>query len=245
MRLSDTLLVLPRPHRLALAFISLTSLLVSSSAWAGDKRLAVLELEGSGLDAEGRSYLADEIRGAALRYLPAGWKVMDRGNMLALIDAQAGECAKEGECDVDTFRNIGADQGVSGKVVKLGSKLRLSLRLYESANGTLVRQSSAAAKGVDGLLDQLPAVCARLFGRSAPVQAAPARAAVAPSFSAGQVTEAKGRLRVEGKPRGARVEVSGPGGFERVIALPQAIEGLEPGAYTLKVSAAGSRIAPL
>ncbi len=85
------------------------------------KRLAVLEFGGTGLDAEGRMYLSRRVRGEALRHLGAGWQVMDRGNMLVLLEAHAGRCLREGQCDVETFRNIGADRGCRGRLCGWGA----------------------------------------------------------------------------------------------------------------------------
>ena len=106
--------------------------LVLLPASAHAKRLAVLEFKGSALDGEGLAYLSRKVRGEALTYLPPGWTVMTRDNMLVLIDAAQGQCIKEGECEVETGRYVGADLVVSGELLKLGSKLRLTMNSYDT-----------------------------------------------------------------------------------------------------------------
>jgi len=90
---------------------------------------------------------------------------MTRDNMLVLIDAAQGQCVREGECEVETFRNIGADQGVAGEVVKLGGMLRLTLHAYDAKSGGLLATAEAAAWDLDGVLARLPDACATLLGR--------------------------------------------------------------------------------
>ncbi len=133
---------------------------------AGAARLAVLEFKGEDLAPKALSYLSRKVRGEALKHLPAGWEVMTRDNMLVLIDAAAGQCVKEGECEVETGRHIGADLVVSGEVVKLGSKLRLTMNAYDTASGRLLRTAEAASADVDGLIERLPGACRTLFGGS-------------------------------------------------------------------------------
>jgi len=107
-----------RAARLVAGVLICTSL----DAGAGPaKRLAVLEFGGTGLDEEGRRYVSRVVRGEALKHQPDGWQVMDRQNMLVLLEAHAGACLREGRCDVETFQNIGADLGVAGEVVRLGA----------------------------------------------------------------------------------------------------------------------------
>ncbi len=59
-----------------------------------------------------------------------------------------------------------------------------------------------------------------------------------PQIGGGEIAPAVGRLRVEGQPRRARVDVDGPGG-SRALSLPDTLEGLDPGDYRVRVSAQG------
>ena len=53
--------------------------------------------------------------------------------------------------------------------------------------------------------------------------------------------ELPGTLKITGKPAGARVEITGPGGFSVVKGLPVTVSGATGGAYQVKVSRAGYR----
>ena len=53
--------------------------------------------------------------------------------------------------------------------------------------------------------------------------------------------ELPGNLKVTGKPAGARVEITGPGGFSVVKGLPVTVSGATRGAYQVKVSRTGYR----
>ncbi len=127
-------------------------------------RLAVLEIAGSDLPVEGRAYLSRKVRAAALAALGPGWEVMTRENMLALVDESQGQQVEEGTCEIGTFRNLGADLGVAGEVVRFAGRLRLTLSAYEVASGRLLRTAEVSGADEERLVADLPAGCARLFG---------------------------------------------------------------------------------
>ena len=96
-------------------------------------------------------YFSDLVRGATLRAAP-GLEVMTRENLLVLLKATGkdlGQC--EGECEVDTGRRIGADAVVSGDVLKVGSRYKMSLKLHETHGGRLLSTSVASGKTIDEL----------------------------------------------------------------------------------------------
>jgi hypothetical protein len=81
---------------------------------------------------------------------------MTRENLLVLLQATGkdlGQC--EGECEVDTGRRIGADAVVSGEVLKVGTRYKMSLRLHETQNGRLLSTAIASGKTVDELDENL------------------------------------------------------------------------------------------
>ncbi len=124
----------PGRRRLAALTVSVVALLAGIPS-ASAERLAVLEIKGADLEPKALAYLSRRVRGEALKHLPAGWEVMTRDNMLVLIDAAQGQCVKEGECEVETGRHIGADVVVAGEVVRLAGRLRLTLHAYETRGG--------------------------------------------------------------------------------------------------------------
>jgi hypothetical protein len=99
---------------------------------ARGKRLAVLEFQGRNLDQDILMTFSDTVRGGTLIGLePYGVAVMTRENMLVLLrDMGKQECG-EGDCEVETARNMGADYLVSGKVVRIEQLYAVTLKLHE------------------------------------------------------------------------------------------------------------------
>jgi len=154
-----------RSHgRVQVAALVLTAVtLLAGSQPADANRLAVLEFKGSAVDQEVLLYLSRTVRGEARKHVPAGWEVVTRDSILVLIDATKGECAREGECEVQTLRNIGADWGVTGEAVRTGNLLRLSLSFYDAGKGSLVATSEAAGSDANGLVEDAKRASAQLF----------------------------------------------------------------------------------
>jgi len=120
-------------------------------------KLAVLDFKSYATDfkPEDVRYFTDLVRGATLRAAPA-LEVMTRENLLVLLQATGKDIAKcEGECEVDTGRRIGADAVVSGDVLKVGTRFKMSLKLHETHNGRLLSTSIASGKTVDELDESL------------------------------------------------------------------------------------------
>ena len=103
------------------------------------KHLAVLEFQGKNLDPDILMTFSDTVRGGALQGLEGyGVVVLTRENMLVLLrDAGKQECG-EGDCEVETARNIGADYVISGKVVRIEQLYVVTLKLHETQGGSLL-----------------------------------------------------------------------------------------------------------
>ena len=71
---------------------------------------------------------------------------MTRDNMLVMLkDMGLSECV-EGNCEVETGRNIGAKLVVAGSVVDIGGTHIVSIKLYDCESGGLL---SAQEEGVE------------------------------------------------------------------------------------------------
>jgi hypothetical protein len=117
------------------------------------RHLAVLEFQGKGLDDDILMTLSDTARGGALGGIEGrGIAVMTRENMLVLLrDMGKKECG-EGDCEVETARNLGADFVVSGRVVRMERLYVVTLKLHETKGGTLLGTTTAeGASQVDVL----------------------------------------------------------------------------------------------
>lgn len=128
-------------------------------------KLAVLDFKSytDALKPEDVRYFTDVVRGSALRSAP-GLSVMTRENLLVLLQATGKDASQcEGECEVDTGRRIGADAVVSGEILKVGSKFKMSLKLHETAGGQLLSTAVASGKSIDELDESAQAAAADLL----------------------------------------------------------------------------------
>jgi TolB-like protein len=120
------------------------------------KRLAVLEFQAKDMDQDILMTFSDTVRGGALESLqPHGVVVMTRENMLVLLrESGKKECA-EGDCEVETARNIGADYVISGKVVRIERVYFVTLKLHETQGGSLLGSDMVEGKSQVELLRSL------------------------------------------------------------------------------------------
>ena len=128
-------------------------------------KLAVLDFKSytDALKPEDVRYFTDVVRGSALRSAP-GLSVMTRENLLVLLQATGKDASQcEGECEVDTGRRIGADAVVSGEILKVGSKFKMSLKLHETAGGQLLSTAVASGKSIDELDESAQSAAADLL----------------------------------------------------------------------------------
>ena len=113
--------------------------MASAAAQTGNKRLAVLEFQGKNLDQDILMTFSDTIRGGALQGIQGhGVVVMTRENMLVLLKDMGKQDCGEGDCEVETARNIGADYVISGKVVRMEQAYIVTLKLHETKGGSLL-----------------------------------------------------------------------------------------------------------
>ena len=137
--------------------VALAALLLAAPAVAQERHLAVLELKNklagharSQLDA---SYFTDQIRQAALPIARAhAIGLISRENLLTLLKA-AGKTLEgcEGECEVDTGRNVGAEFVISGDLVQVGNTFKASLRFHDTRSGNLLSAVTASGKSAEEL----------------------------------------------------------------------------------------------
>jgi len=168
------------PTLIGLAF----AVLLGQPAASGtvSKRLAVLELKGAKIEGEVLDAFADAVRGGAVEGLAGrGVQVMTRENMMVLLRAMGKKDCSEGDCEVETARNIGADFVVSGSVVRIDGAFVVTLKLHETREGSLLATDQIDAKKQLEVLRQLRehgrAIVANNIGpRPAPPPVEPPRA---------------------------------------------------------------------
>jgi TolB-like protein len=119
----------------------------SANSQTVSKRLAVLEFKGGGIKGDVLDAFSDEVRGGAVDALAGrGVQVMTRENMLVLLKEMGKKDCSEGDCEVETARNIGADFVVSASVVVIDDEFVVTLKLHETKNGSLLATDRVNAK---------------------------------------------------------------------------------------------------
>jgi hypothetical protein len=134
-----------------------SALLVGQPAVAetASRRLAVLELKGGNIQREVLAAFEDAVRGGAVEGMAGrGVDVITSENMLMLL-REMGKTCTEGDCEVETARNIGADFVVSGSVARIDDAFVVTLKLHETKRGSLLATSQTEAKSQLEVLRQL------------------------------------------------------------------------------------------
>lgn len=129
-------------------------------------KIAVLDLKSSArdLNPDDVRYFGDLVRGATLKAAPQ-LEVMTRENLLALLQSTGKDLANcEGACEVDAGRRIGADAIVSGEVLKIGTRFKVTMRLRETHEGKLLGAAVATGHSIDELDDSVTKAVGQLFG---------------------------------------------------------------------------------
>ena len=147
------------------ALVSILALIVLPGTASAD-RLAVLEFSGDGsLTDKELMYLVDTVRAEALNILPTDpWEIVTHENMIVVLEtnAESLQC-REGECEVETGRLIGADWVVSGAVIEFGTKYRVTLKLFETERGRLLASALIDESTLDALAEEIRLACVDLF----------------------------------------------------------------------------------
>jgi TolB-like protein len=125
----------------------LSALLLPGPAVAQDSgklMLAVLEFSNDArLTAFEAETLADDVRGAALAVLGRSFRIMTRESMLEMLPpgTDLAQCS-EGQCEVQAGRKVGADRVIAGSVGRVGTKMVVRLKLFDTHTADLLGQES-------------------------------------------------------------------------------------------------------
>jgi hypothetical protein len=94
------------------------------------------------------------LRNEARNNMPSGkYKIMTAETVIAQGSAKLEECAEE-NCVISLGAKIGADYIVRGIVSKFGTKLTLSVEIYETEDGTLVGSARVSSEKAEELLEK-------------------------------------------------------------------------------------------
>ena len=147
-------------------------ILVLSMAWLcspvfAKDVIAVLEPSGP-LDRSILMKLSDESRAAAVIMLPKDdYRVITRENMVLILrDMGVDPSCVEGECEVETGRNVGAKYVISGSVIHVRNTWMFTLKLHETDKGALLGTSEARGPDELALIDKVQEATRALIGRA-------------------------------------------------------------------------------
>ena len=150
-----------------LCFMLTTLMLAPALTWAREKeRVAVLHLKNSaGVKAGEVSYLTQVLRQAANRLSPERYLVMTRHNITELLppNVELEDC--QGECAVETGRNIGAHWVLVGEVLRYGDALRVTLELHDTQSAALRASDTVKGRSASELETALKVAALKLFSR--------------------------------------------------------------------------------
>jgi len=156
--------------RVLVKMAALIALLAGIST-AGVKYVAVVETE---VDSRSGAFanltpaevalITAELRREAVNNLPPGaYNIMTTETVYAQGGAVLEECADE-NCVITLGSKIGADYIVRGTISKFGTKLTLSVEVYETENGSLVASSDPVRSEKPAeLLEMATAACANMY----------------------------------------------------------------------------------
>ena len=149
-------------HLSVVAFLT-AILLNGKPAFAETMSLAVLEFGGIGVDDEDLLSLSDQVRYAAIHLLPKNkYSIYTRENLTQILSDNEVECV-EGQCEVETGRNIGADYIISGNVLRRGSELKLVLKFHDTSSAKLMAIEQVTSGSTRGLIKRTPSLSRKLM----------------------------------------------------------------------------------
>ncbi|GBU20542.1 hypothetical protein R80B4_00420 [Fibrobacteres bacterium R8-0-B4] len=103
------------------------------------------------------------LRNEARNTLPSGkYKIMTAESVIAQGGAVLEECSEE-NCVITLGAKIGADYIVRGTLSKFGTKLTLSIVMYETEDGTLVASARVSADKAEELLEKTVTDCRAMY----------------------------------------------------------------------------------
>ena len=132
--------------------LMLLCILLCSKAFAQVeiKRVAVLEFRGVAIEEAMLLKLSDQARSAAVDTLSKEeYLIMTRENMMQVLSDMGKDASCiEGSCEVELGRNIGADLIITGDILKIDASYVLTLKLYETKTGGLLKIKEVEQEGL-------------------------------------------------------------------------------------------------
>ena len=137
-------------------FIVAMALMALAATEREIKSIAILDLEGSGMDAGEIKTLSEALRNSIIDQ--GAFTVLERSKMDVILKEQgfqqSGACTNEA-CAVEMGQLLGVDAMVIGSVGKVGKTYSVTVRMLDLQTGKIVHSASQYYKGeIDGLLTE-------------------------------------------------------------------------------------------
>ena len=128
-----------------------------STLWLLEKGGRIAVLEPTGDDQDLATVAADRIRSGLLDALPRSeFPIMTRENFNIVMQEMGLDPAQlEGECEVETGRNVGAKYVFSSSIVTLGGQQVMSIKLFDTVSGALIGAAQVTGDSNVALLDKI------------------------------------------------------------------------------------------
>lgn len=112
-----------------------------------------------------RQYLTDVLRQKAVKILPAkqGYTIMTRENIISMLPPGKSIEECEGECLTETGKNISADYIAQGRLGTFGSKITLTIEMYETAGNKLVGSFTTRKANIEEIVEEIEQRADSLF----------------------------------------------------------------------------------
>jgi TolB-like protein len=139
--------------QVVIALICLT-LMNSALIAEGDISIAVLPLEGSGIESSEAQVLTDELRSVLVQ--SGQFVVLERSNMESILKEQGFQLSgcTSAECALEAGKLLGVSKMVAGSVGKLGELFNISIRMFDVETGQIEKTVSRKHEGsVEELLN--------------------------------------------------------------------------------------------
>lgn len=141
--------------------------LITSVSCFADTFVAVVETiaENNAIGRSERLFLTDKLRESAKKALPAymGYVIMTRENIQQMLPPGKSIEDCEGECLVETGKNINAHYIAQARVGKFGKNFTLTVEFYETMGNNLVGSFTARTPDADGLLEEIERQASGMF----------------------------------------------------------------------------------
>jgi len=219
-------------------------LLLVPACFAGKERISILDFSvGTSarqfVNSDETQDLTQQVRDQATHYVDTSkFEIMTRENILVMLPPgrkSLGEC--EGQCEVEMARNLGSRWHIVGDVKKVGSKLVLSIRLYDVASGTQLGGERIDGLTVDALAEGVAAKAESLLGR---IPKGRRRTDDSPKTDAknGAARTSKVVVKFLSEPTGASVSVDGD-----ALCVAPCSRSVDKGAHRVEASLKGYQTA--